>query len=584
MRARSLVLIFGASVSLWAGGPTGTQPVGSGPTGASGDESTVDAGIVLEALEAELARAQKGLVGPEEIRPYHIQLEVEELTQDRLVASWGDLVQDSKLHTRSLDVDLRVGSPELDNTHELRGERERHRTTGAVLLPLEDGPAPLRVAVWTELDRQFKEAVERLSRVKAAMAVTAEAEDVVADFSSVEPQVFIEPAPGLPLPRREWEERVRRLSRRFLEVPWLYDSNVTLEASVVENHLASSDGTRLRHGQTQLRLSIYAATRTETGMEHFLYDGWEAREVSGLPEESEVVTAVERVIQQLADLREAPEVEPYSGPALLSGRAAAVFFHEIFGHRIEGHRQKSEDEGQTFTRQVGLAVLPDFLTVLDDPTRARFDGVDLMGHYRFDDEGVPSERVTVVESGELKTFLMSRSPVPGFDRSNGHGRRQAGYPPVGRQGNLMIENSQPQTDDDLRARLKELVREQDKPFGLYFADISGGFTFTQRAAPQSYKVLPLLVYRVYPDDRPDELVSGADIVGTPLQSFARIVGAGDTSEVFNGFCGAESGYIPVSAVSPPILVSELEIEKRAKGVERPPILEPPPLRGEEDPS
>jgi hypothetical protein len=175
----------------------------------------------------------------------------------------------------------------------------------------------------------------------------------------------------------------------------------------------------------------------------------------------------------------------------------------------------------------------------------------------------------------LKTFLMSRSPINGFANSNGHGRRQPGLEPVSRQSNLIVESSNAVSDAKLREMLIAEVKKQGKPYGLYFRDITGGFTTTARAGLQAFKVIPVIVYRVYPDGRPDQLVRGTDIVGTPLSSFSKIMATGDKPDVFNGYCGAESGSVPVSAVSPAILVSEIEIEKKAKSNDRPPLLSEP---------
>ena len=170
---------------------------------------------------------------------------------------------------------------------------------------------------------------------------------------------------------------------------------------------------------------------------------------------------------------------------------------------------------------------------------------------------------------------MSRSPTRGFNHSNGHGRRQPGRSVVARQGNLIIESTRQVSFDELRTMLIEECRKQDKDYGLLFKDISGGFTTTRRRGPQAFKVIPIVVYRVYADGRPDELVRGVDIVGTPLTSFSKILCTADDPGVFNGLCGAESGMVPVSAISPSILVEQIEVEKKHKAQDRPPILEAP---------
>jgi predicted Zn-dependent protease len=181
----------------------------------------------------------------------------------------------------------------------------------------------------------------------------------------------------------------------------------------------------------------------------------------------------------------------------------------------------------------------------------------------------------VVDNGVLKTFLMSRSPIRNFPHSNGHGRRQVGLEVVSRQSNLIVNSAKQVTDKQLREMLIAEVKRQNKPYGLYFDHVTGGFTTTSRMGVQAFKVIPLVVYRVYSDGRPDELIRGADIVGTPLASFAKILATSNRPEVFNGYCGAESGSVPVSAVSPAILVSEIEIEKKAKSQDRPPLLPAP---------
>jgi TldD protein len=223
-------------------------------------------------------------------------------------------------------------------------------------------------------------------------------------------------------------------------------------------------------------------------------------------------------------------------------------------------------------------VVPDFISVNDDPTMQKFHETYLNGYYEFDDEGVPAQRAALVDHGVLKGFLMERSPIKSFPHSNGHGRAQPGLAPVARQGNLIVDSTNRVPFPKLREALIQEVKKRGKPYGLMFESISGGFTFTRTGyLPQAFKVMPLVVWRVYPDGRPDELVRGVDIVGTPLQSFEKILTTGDDDAVFNGVCGAESGWVPVSAVAPSLLVGEIEVERKAKGHDRPPLLPPPNL-------
>jgi TldD protein len=328
-----------------------------------------------------------------------------------------------------------------------------------------------------------------------------------------------------------------------------------------------------------LRLVIQAETRADDGTELLRVESYQGPTTEQLPGDAELEMKVAKMSADLKALRAAPSADPYAGPAMLSGRAAAVFFHEVLGHRLEGHRQRDENEGQTFTKKVNQLILPAFLSVTDDPTLKELNGTKLAGYYDYDDEGVPAQRVVAVENGILKNFLMSRMPIKGFDHSNGHGRRQPGLMATGRQGNLIVTSTNMVKDSEVRQKFIDEIKKQGKPYGLYFDDIQGGFTLTQRALPQAFQVLPVMVYRVYADGRPDELVRGVDIVGTPLLSLNNIMVTGDTLQVFNGVCGAESGQVPVSAAAPSMLFSTIEVQKRKRGTDRPPILPPPDAGG-----
>jgi predicted Zn-dependent protease len=344
---------------------------------------------------------------------------------------------------------------------------------------------------------------------------------------------------------------------------------------VQTRYFVNTEGSAIAEPSPLYDIRILASSRADDGMEFTLYRHWVARQSASLVAESEVTAEAEKVAATLTALRDAPLVDPFVGPALLSGRAAAVLFHEVIGHRLEGHRQKDENADQTFTKKMGHRILPEFISIVSDPTRDSAGGITLMGSYRYDDEGVAARPVVLVDRGVLKSWMMCRSPVRGFPSSNGHGRRQAGAGAVARQANLLIQASRTMPVPALRSELIRLCRKAGKPYGLYFEDIEGGFTFTGRTMPNAFNVMPIVVRRIYTDGRPDELVRGVDLIGTPLSTMARIVAAGDDLGVFNGYCGAESGYVPVSAVCPTLLIAEMEVQRKQKGEERQPILPQP---------
>jgi len=551
------------------------------PTGVQASEEAKSP--VLAAMQLELERSITGLAGQDEASPYFLSYYVVDTAEVAMTASNGAIRDDDENRSRLLDVEIRVGSYTLDNTRHIRGDRFSRfldRSGPPVRLPVEDDPDALRSLLWLETDQKYKNAVEKLIKVEANKAVMVEAEDDAADFSREEPTTHLGSLVELDLDPADWRDRVKQYSALLNEYPEIYRSQVSLSAEARNRFFVNSEGTVIQSGRTHWDLSIYASTTAEDGMELYRYESFDAHGADGLPDEEKIRREIERVAGDLVALRAAPTIEPYTGPAILSGRAAGVFFHEIFGHRIEGHRQKDEEEGQTFTKKVGKEILPSFLSVYDDPTLQRIGETDLSGHYLYDDEGVKSERVAVVEQGVLKSFLMSRSPIAGFKKSNGHGRKAPGYRCVGRQGNLIIEASEAVSNENLRQLLIEECQRQGKPFGLRFEDIAGGFTITGRGMPQAYSVIPIMVYRVFTDGRPDELVRGVDLIGTPLVSFSKILACSDEVQVFNGTCGAESGGVPVSAASPDILTAEIEIQKKEKSSDRPPLLPMPERRAE----
>jgi len=528
---------------------------------------------LLDVMSKELTRNFTILKQKADPPPYFLSYEITEADYRAISGTLGAIEDAGGGKTRSLDVSVRVGSPKLDNYHQVRNDRGQF-TSGA-LVSFENVPDPIQQRLWLETDRAYRAAAERLIRIKTNTQVKVAAEDTSDDFSTEKPETAQEPVTRLRFDEDEWRDRIRKISARFGNYPHVLTSHVAVSAQTDTRYFVNTEGSRIEHGRGFARVSISASSKAADGTDLSSFETFEAVEPDGLPDDKTLLAAVDRVATDVTNLLRAPEAEPFVGPAIFSGRAAGVFFHEIFGHRVEGHRQKDESEGQTFTKSVNTKVLPDFLSVLFDPTQRRIGGIDLNGWYDYDDEGVKARPVLAVDKGVLKTFLMSRSPIKGFDHSNGHGRRQPGLEVVSRQSNLIVESTNAVPEARLRQMLIEEVKRQNKPYGLYFRDITGGFTTTARAGLQAFKVIPVIVYRVYPDGRPDELVRGADIVGTPLASFSKILATGDKPEVFNGYCGAESGSVPVSAVSPAILVSEIEIEKKAKSNDRPPLLSEP---------
>jgi predicted Zn-dependent protease len=533
---------------------------------------------VLQAMKAELDRSMEKLK-TQPVPPYFLSYEVTESHSITVYGAFGRITNSFETRRRQLDIDLRVGSYDMDNTREIRGGTPISPYAGLsnIEVPIDNDPDAIRGVLWYHTDERYKRALEQFTKVKTNVQVKVAQEDKSTDFSREEPQQYSEPAVDVQVDRKAWEEKIRKYSAPFANHANIYQAVAGLIATGQTRWFVNSEGARIQTSEPSYQLIVVAYTKADDGSELPRYETFFGFTEKDLPDDATVLKAVDKMVKDLEALRVAPMVDPYTGPAVLSGRASGVFFHEVFGHRLEGHRQKLANEAQTFKKMIGEPVLSKGFSVYFDPTVRRMANTDLMGHYLFDNQGVKTQRVEVVENGILKTFLMSRTPIEGFPKSNGHGRKQVGLDPVARQSNLIVEVAPEAVQPDLKKLLVEEVKKQGLPFGLYFEDIQGGFTLTGRTIPNSFNVLPLVVYRIYPDGR-EELVRGVDLIGTPLTAFSKIAAADKNVAVFNGTCGAESGSVPVSAVSPGIFVSQIEVQRKQKSQERLPVL-PAPFEG-----
>jgi predicted Zn-dependent protease len=536
----------------------------------------------METMKTELNR-NFSILKEQSVPAHYIFLRLDEIQSIGCVGRMGHLQTaahlDSPMHV--LSACLRVGDRNLDNSHEIResgrGSYSDVRIEGNYI-PVDNNPEVLRNAVWLQLDELYKKDVQIYEQIKANVAVKVAQEDKSPDFSEEIPENYYE-APinwnDLRVNPKDLEDKVRKYSKVFDNNPDILDGMAFLTANLSRKIFIDTEGREQAQNEISLQLAITAEVVADDGMYLPLTKTWSAFSLKELPSDDEVIKSAKEISRMLSDLKKAPVVESFTGPAILSPEAAGVFFHEIFGHRVEGSRLKQESDAQTFKKKIGEKVLPDYLSVLFDPTQKYYAKTPLTGYYQFDDEGVKAQKVEVVKNGVLKDFLMSRTPIEGFLHSNGHGRAQMGAAPISRQSNLLVESSQKFSHNELLKQLRAEAKSQGKEYAYYFKDVSGGFTNTNRYSPNAFNVTPLVVYKIYVDGRPDELVRGVDLVGTPLAMFAQIAACGNEYAVFNGTCGAESGSIPVSCVSPSLLVKQIETQKRAKSQSHPPILPKP---------
>lgn len=567
-----------AIVGLWCGGCAASTPKPERPVAPEAPRSLLsverpspkgggEPHAVLRSLKSELSRSFSTLK-KQDPEVFYMGYTAEESEIWGLAVTQGVVSAYQHVKNRGLDVDLRVGSHEFDNTRQ-GGDYE----PVSAALPLEDDPLALRVPIWLATEEAYRNGVEQLIALKAVDAVSSK-EDEAPDFSMEKPVKLIEPMSEFAFALEPYIERAKALSRVMIKVPELLIDGVDVSVSRDTRFFASTEGSEIQTTQVSARLTLRATAIAPDGMMLWRERTFFAREPDDLPDQATAITAAEQLASQVKALRVAPLGEPYSGPAILDGEAAAVLAHEVLGHRVEGHRQKRKGEGQTFKQKIGERVMPRGFDIYDDPTIKRLNGTDLGGFYFFDDEGIAGQRATILKDGVFQGFLMSRSPLPDFARSNGHGRRESGHGIVARQANLIVEPSRPVARKLLLDKLISMLKKQNKPYGLRVEAVAGGHTLTDTYNPQAFEVRPVLVYRVYPDGR-QELIRGVKLEGTPLNMLSQVVAAGDDFSVFNGRCGAESGMVPVAAVSPSLLVSQIEVTRAPRNHQKPPILPAP---------
>jgi len=522
----------------------------------------------LNVLRDELKRQMTELSQLEE-KPYYINFRVEENTAYSVSARFGALLSSNSERSSVFMPQIRLGSVDLDShmSGQAQGGRRGNESPQQVAMPLEVdmSEAAMRQAIWREVNTRYKASLRSLESERARSGVAARGQDNAPNFTPITPEKFFEPD-FTPEQRKfdaaYWEARVREYSAIPMREQSIIQASASISFNLNRRYFVDTDGSEIAQNHTYCRLMVQATTMADDGMELPLNVSYFAFKPEDLPKPEKVKADVEALTDKLIELRKAPLVQPYTGPALLSGDASGVFFHEIFGHRIEGQMMKNTTDGQTFKKLVGEYVLPESMSVFDDPTLKTYNGWDLNGYFQYDEQGVKGERVNVVVDGILRDFLMTRTAIEGFEKTNGHGRAQMGYEPVSRQSNLVIETSDPKTEAALRELLVEEIKSQGKEYGFLFRQVTGGFTMTSATSTNSFQVTPLEVYRVYPDNRPDELVRGVDLIGTPLSMFSNIQYAGGETKMFIGTCGAASGNIPVTAISPMIMVNKIEVQRK----------------------
>ena len=543
--------------------------------------SRADDDLILDSMKRELDRSKNELTLEHYQRPYFISYMLEDEDVRRMGAVSGAINERSATHRRRLYVEVRVGTPHFDNTMvdppDMDLESESSDVYGFRQASLDDDPDALRTALWRLTDAAYKDALAELAAKQGKRVFEVDPNESVDDFAGRDPVRASEPEAPLVVDEERWLPLLRRETAFLRSFEHLTEGSMIFDVRRERRYFVQTDGTRLVTEDQYWSLYAEANATAPDGMKLSRTRTFYQRAAELMPSDAAIHDEIAGMARETLALRDAPVLSPEAAPALLDPSGTGVFFHEAVGHRLEGERQRSKASGQTFTAKLGQQVVPTFISVVDDPTVAQMRGSSLYGHYRFDEEATPASKAVLIENGILKGYLMSRTPVPGFLTSNGHGRADGKRDPIGRMASLMVSASETVSAARLQELLLDEVRKQGKPFGLILEDVTSGETNTSRQSYQAFRATPGLAYRVDPANGEKTLVRGVEIVGTPLAAISRILAAGDDVRVMNGYCGAESGYIPVTEVAPSVVVQGIELQRLSTPLRRPPLLAPPVL-------
>jgi len=497
--------------------------------------------MILSAMRAELERSKSQLKMDPVALPYYIEYRIFDVDQYGANASFGALRADLRSRMRFLRVVVRIGDYKQDSYF---GQGE-----GTLdYVPVDDDPIALRHQIWLATDRAYKAAAESLT-AKQAQLKQMTIDQPVDDFAHADPVQSVGPIVSLDFDPEPWKKILQDASATYRNDPEIesFESNLRFQAA--NRYFLNSEGTVVRSGQTLYEMTITCSTQAADGMSLSRDNSFSVASIKELPSAPEFVARAQRLAATLKDLRNAPLVEEeYRGPVLFSGDASAAVFADLVGENVLGRKPELGKNARTtgaFAVSYKTRVLPDFLSVIDDPTISSFGGKSLLGHYEIDDEGVPAQRVSLVEHGNLVNYDMSRAPIRDFPASNGHGRaRVPTNSPGPSLGNFIVTASQPVSRDDLKKKLIEQCQLRDLPY-CYLVDTLGP------------RLSPRLLYKVWTKDGHEELVRGAIFGELDVRALRNdLIAAGDDAYVDN-----RPLNVPHSIVAPSVLFEELEVKR-----------------------
>jgi len=511
-------------------------------------------------------------------RPYFASLLLRDIEWFNTWSSSGSTYRRRSDHTRNLYCDIRVGSYRYDQTVDggLDDNDEEAESLLHVTAPIDDlDYEGLRLAIWRLSESKFREALAAYNHKESERLSTMNPNDRLRSFVRSPAHTFIKPPHPERVDEERWVQFCKRASKWLSGLPKISASWVEFDTSQESRLLVNTEGSIIVQHFKVFSLSATVRRLTSEGSHIEQELAINCATQRELPSFEQFKRLMLKKYQQLLQLMRAKKIHAFSGPVLLYPLPAGLLFHEAIGHRLEGNRLLASGEGQTFKGQQGKRVLNVDLDVYDDPKQRRRHRTRFIGAYDFDDEGTPASRATLIEGGVLKGFLTTRAPVPISDyQPNGHARNKKHQRPISRMAVTVIEGKSGLSLRDLREKLIAEIKAQNKPFGMIVYEAASGETDTSSYNFQAFLGDVAFATLIYPNGR-EVCVRGVNFVGTPLQALNNMIAYGNAPVVDNSYCGAESGFVPITTVSPAVLLSNLELQAKDEELVTPYILPRP---------
>jgi hypothetical protein len=513
---------------------------------------------LLEALLTELDRSKAQLKMDQVQAPYYIEYRVNEVEDIGAEAAYGALRENQHIHVRVLRVVVRIGDY-MQDSYFGRGQGE------SSILPLDNDPIALRHQIWLATDDAYKAAGQALAEKQAAMKQFSADPNPVDDFAKSPKMIAVEPTASLKIDEAAWKKTLEDVTSLYKQYPDVQSVTASARFSAINEYLVNSEGTVTRCGKTTYSVQLNGSAQAADGMRLSRSPAFMVARPEELPTRDALMGEAKKMLETVVALRQAPIVEEeYRGPVLFEADAADDIVSSLIGQNLLGQKPQLGKPNRTtgaFATSYKTRVLPNFLSVVDDPTMKDFQGKSLVGSYAVDSEGVKAQAVNTIENGMLANYLVGRQPIRDFPTSNGHGRAAPGSFPGPSLGVLLVKSSDAQAPDELKKKVIQMVKEQGKEYGYRVETLGPGNA-------------PRLLYRVYAKDGHEELVRGAVFNELDIRAIRNdLIAVGDDPLVSN-----RAGAAPTTIISPSLLFGELEVKRADTSKDKLPDYPAPPLK------